>query len=143
MTKRMLLLVSTAVLLVIAAVAIPAPRDAEPGLNIIFDMVKKYNQSIAKEFFVEDVSHLAEGINKCQDKFFCKVLEILRKHLDPKKDEGALVKALRENYKKNVTCPEVLKNVTPTGISRPLPDLMNTLIKCIQFRNLNKTTPNP
>lgn len=48
MTKRMLLLVSTAVLLVIAAVAIPAPRDAEPGLNIIFDMVKKYNQSIAK-----------------------------------------------------------------------------------------------
>lgn len=48
MTMRMLLLVSTTVLLVISAVAKPAPKDAEPGLNIIFDMINKFNHSIAK-----------------------------------------------------------------------------------------------
>ncbi|TMS14309.1 uncharacterized protein LOC113744351 [Larimichthys crocea] len=140
----MLLLVSTLVLLVNPALTNPLHQQKSPNnLNHIFDLAENYNKSLAQAFFVEDVSHLAEGKNKCDDKFFCKVHDILnkfgKKHniIDKKKEEG-LVRNLEAYVDgRNINCTELLKDMVPSREERPIPVLIGHLMRCIQNRNLN------
>lgn len=138
----MLLLLPAVVLLGSLTVANPTHPKLNTNLKNIIDNAERYNESFTKEFFVEDVSHLAEGENRCQDAFFCKVKKILADHknLTVRNDVAIvrLVKNLEEYIKgKNKNCPELLKGVTSTGVSKPIPDLVGYLIKCIKSRNLN------
>ncbi|KAG7220083.1 hypothetical protein INR49_008977 [Caranx melampygus] len=109
------------------------------NLRRIIELVGKYNESLSKEFFVEDVQPLYEA--GCGDKFFCKVHEVLLKHenITKRKDEMGLLKNLREfnNRHRNTSCEELLKDVQPTGIEIQIPKVIELLSKCIKQRNWN------
>uniref|UniRef100_A0AAQ6IEC8 Interleukin 4/13A n=1 Tax=Anabas testudineus TaxID=64144 RepID=A0AAQ6IEC8_ANATE len=138
MKTTMLLLVSALSLLVIPAIASPTHSKPDANLNIIIHLAEKYNESLTKEFFVDDVRPLVEA--GCEDKFFCKVYEIL--HERPE-HAGKLVNNLRVFIEqKNINCTESLKDVTPTGVSIQLPELMRHLITCSQRRNFTKGKKN-
>ncbi|XP_076607455.1 uncharacterized protein LOC143333293 [Chaetodon auriga] len=140
MKMRMLLLVPAVVLLVSLAAASPTHHRMDDNLKRTFDLAHKYNESLTEEFFVEDVSHLAVGRNKCEDKFFCKVYDILHKHehFGKKNEEEQLVRNMKIFIDgRNPSCTELLKDLTPTRVKKPIPDLMRYLIQCIQSRNFN------
>ncbi|XP_078028678.1 uncharacterized protein LOC144464711 [Epinephelus lanceolatus] len=143
----MLLLVSAAALLVNLAAASPPHRKLEDNLNSIIDLAEKYNETLVKEFFVEDVSHLVEA--GCQDNFFCKVYDVLHKHEHfGKRKEGKEEKELVRNLKifldgSNSNCTELLKEVTSKGESRPIPALVENLTACIRQRNLTRAKKIP
>ncbi|KAK2882122.1 hypothetical protein Q8A73_022632 [Channa argus] len=106
-------------------------REAKPGiqnLKHIIDLAEKYNQSLTWEFFVDDVSHLVDA--GCEHEFFCKVHDILHKR---GKHFEELVRNLDAFFNpRNVNCTVILKNVTTTGVSIQLPELMRHLIICIR-----------
>nr|BCK59659.1 interleukin 4/13 [Seriola quinqueradiata] len=132
MKMMMLLLVSALALLVSPAVTSPTHHN----LKRIMDLAEKYNESLTREFFVEDVQNLFD--TGCGDMFFCKVHDILLKHenITKRKDEGELVRNLNVFIsRKNVNCTELLKDVTPTGNQIQIPRLMELLTKCIKQRN--------
>lgn len=135
--NMMLMLVSAVALLVNLAVANPTPHKPEDNLNHIIDLAEKYNETLAREFFVEDVSHLVEA--GCRDKFFCKVYDILHKHehFGKRKEENELVRNLKVFLDGgNSNCTELLKEETSRGESRPIPSLVENLTTCIRQRNL-------
>ncbi|KAL7389436.1 hypothetical protein ABVT39_003856 [Epinephelus coioides] len=140
----MLLLVSAVALLVNLAAANPTHRKLEDNLNSIIDLAEKYNETLVKEFFVEDVSHLVEV--GCQDKFFCKVHDVLHKHehFGKRKEEWELVRNLKIFLDgSNSNCTELLKEVTSKGESRPIPALVDNLTACIRQRNLTRAKKIP
>lgn len=133
---RMLLLISAVVLLSSPSIAAPHHKP-EDNLNHLLDLADKYNTTLTQEYFVEDVSQLAEGRNMCEDKFFCKVYEILHKG-QQRKEEKEIVRNLERITKgKNLNCTQLLQNVTPSPCSKPIPELLGHLKHCIQHRNLN------
>ncbi|XP_051257672.1 uncharacterized protein LOC127364299 [Dicentrarchus labrax] len=143
MKMGMLLLVSALVLLsaVSPTIASPSPHHHK-NLNIVFDMAQKYNESLSRMYFVEDVSSLADGANKCQDKFFCKVYMILREHeeLINRSEERGLVKNLKKFVDGiNANCTELLKDVVPSDVTKPIPSLLEHLTRCIQSLNMRRS----
>lgn len=135
---NLLMVVFAVALLVSPAVASPTHHKPEDNLNRIIDLAEKYNETLTKEFFVEDVSHLVEG--GCEDKFFCKVYDILHEHehFGKRKEEKELMRNLKIFLNgRNSNCTELLKEVTSTGSSRPIPKLVEHLMTCIRQRNLS------
>lgn len=136
----MLVLLPTVVLLIGLTDANSTRRHSNENLNNIIDNAEKYNESFSREYFVEDVSHLAEGENKCKNVFFCKVHKILADHknLTARHEEDVILGNLEVYIKQHIkNCPQLLKSVTPTGISKPIPDLVGYLEKCIRSKNFN------
>uniref|UniRef100_A0A3B5AQQ8 Uncharacterized protein n=1 Tax=Stegastes partitus TaxID=144197 RepID=A0A3B5AQQ8_9TELE len=133
------LLVSVAALLDGSPVTAPAH---DLNLNHIIDLAVKYNQSLAKDYFVEDVQPLQEA--GCKDAFFCKVHDILHSHDKFGKSNEAekkLVKNLERYIKdKKMNCEVILKTVEKSNVTRPIPDLLGRLTACIQRKNLNGDT---
>ncbi|KAK2828150.1 hypothetical protein Q5P01_019184 [Channa striata] len=142
MKVTVLLLVSALSLLVVAAFPSPTQhkatmkrRDAvkagSPNLKRIIDLAEKYNESLIKEFFVDDVSPLVDA--GCGPTFFCKVHDILHQRVTHFED---LVRNLEVYFRpRDVNCTVLLKDVTSTGVSIQLPELMRHLITCSQQTN--------
>ncbi|CAK6957290.1 interleukin 4/13 [Scomber scombrus] len=132
----MMLLLISAVALLVSPAAVQPNHRPENNLNPIIDLVEKYNESVSKELFVEDVSHLAGGSGKCRDKFFCKVREILHSR-KREEEEVKIVRNLDVYIKEqNFKCGEVLNGMNSTGITIPLPKLLDHLAQCSRHRNL-------
>uniref|UniRef100_A0A8D0AUE1 Uncharacterized protein n=1 Tax=Sander lucioperca TaxID=283035 RepID=A0A8D0AUE1_SANLU len=134
MEVMMFLMVSAVALLVGPAVASPTPH-IENGKSII-DLVVKYNESLSREYFVEEV---VKG--ECGAWFFCKVHKILHghQHYGNMSEEKQLVKNLKQyidSIPKIGNCTELLKEGTPTGNTTPIPKLLENLTECIKQRNL-------
>lgn len=122
----------------------PPHHKTEHNLNHIIDLAKHYKKSLTKEIFVEDVSDLTEGSDRCGNKFFCKVHEILENHANkprhPHKNdtETALLKNLSIYINStNVDCTKTLAQVTPSEQTKPLPVLVGLLSDCCKHKNLN------
>lgn len=135
----MLLLISTVAMLASPAISSPTHLKSDVNLNNMIDLAKNYSKSVREVFFVEDVSHLVEA--GCEDTFFCKVYDILNKHEHFKNTMGMLEKKLVRNLKifidsKIQNCTELLEGVAKTGISKPIPKLLESLTKCIQRKNI-------
>ncbi|XP_040908011.1 uncharacterized protein LOC121191025 [Toxotes jaculatrix] len=136
MEMTILLLVSTVALLGNQAVASPAPHNV--NLNHIIDLAEKYNESLSKEFCVEDVRDLYES--GCDDTFFCKVHDILHKHeATVKHNQKEVIVRNLKNYLngRNANCAELLKEVTPRGVESLLFKLLEYLKQCIQRIDFN------
>lgn len=143
MKAVMLLLVAVVGMLLSPSFAKPHPMP-EHNLYHIIDLAKKYNDSLTKKTFVEDVSDLTDGSNRCGTKFFCKVHEILENHAKKyghphkKNAEMELVMNLSVYINStNMNCNETLKQVTPSDQTKPLPVLVGFLEKCCKHKNLN------
>ncbi|TDH05219.1 hypothetical protein EPR50_G00139580 [Perca flavescens] len=135
MKVTMFLMVSAVALLVGPAVANPTPHLNENGKSVI-DLVDKYNESLSREYFVDEV---VKG--DCGALFFCKVHHILHHHqlYGNMTEEKQLVRNLKQyidSIPKMGNCKELLKDGTNTGIKKPIPNLLKNLTECIQQRNL-------
>lgn len=138
MKKMIFLLVSAVVLLLSSAVPSPTPHKPKghPNLNSIVDLVTKYNTSLVE--FVDDVSLLVDA--GCENKFFCKVHDILHGRFGKRKmeeDEKEIVNNLKkfiDGTKAN--CAVLLKDETSANSCKTIPQLLNYLVKCIRKRNL-------
>lgn len=123
------------------AVTRPAQITANINLNEIINDAESYNRSLTKDY-VDDVSHLAAGRNGCQDVFFCKVYDILHKHkhFGRSKEEKKLVANLKQfTHGFNEKCEDLIKKVTPNGVTIPVPTLLTHLVNCSRNRNFNGT----
>ncbi|CAJ1063554.1 interleukin-13 [Xyrichtys novacula] len=114
------------------------------NLQRIIDLAKKINESPSKDIFVEDVSRLAEGSDRCGDKFFCQVEKILEKHVKnhghPRKRhaETEILKNLNIYINSsNVNCNKTLENVTSSEEIKKVPQLVGFLSGCAQHKILN------
>ncbi|KAM8741651.1 interleukin-13 [Acanthopagrus schlegelii] len=141
MTMRTLLLVSAAVLL--AGLVHGGTIRLNENLKSIFDLAEKFNETFNQAYFVEDVGILAQGSNRCEDKFFCKVHDILHKHEHfakgkEAKEEKDLVRNLDVYIRdRHANCTELLMNVTPSNDTKPIPVLVGHLTSCIRHKNLH------
>ncbi|XP_078787153.1 uncharacterized protein LOC144983757 [Oryzias latipes] len=110
----------------------------QPNLKDIINEIPKLNESIHKEYFVEDVQDLADN---CMDDFFCKVLHILKNHQHFSKadqqQEHKIVKNLLQ-FTKNMKCEEKPKK--ESGVKTAITVLLENLKKCSQHRNTFQTT---
>uniref|UniRef100_A0A3Q3GJA0 Interleukin n=1 Tax=Labrus bergylta TaxID=56723 RepID=A0A3Q3GJA0_9LABR len=130
--KTMMLLVLPALYLLVYSLII--------FLHILFETNLKHLIPfyVVQKLFVEDVSLLAEGKEPCGNKFFCKVHQILEKHEKIKKDIHFVhVLETYINETLNVNCMETLKNVTTSVENKSMSVLLENLLKCCQYRNLN------
>lgn len=138
MTMRTLLLVSAAVLL--AGLVRGGTVRLNENLNSIIELAQKFNKTFNQAYFVEDVGTLAEGSNRCGDKFFCKVHDILHKHehFAKGKEEKDLVRNLDVYIRdRHTNCTALLMNVTPSNDTKPIPDLVEHLTSCSRKMNLH------
>ncbi|KAL7389942.1 hypothetical protein ABVT39_012285 [Epinephelus coioides] len=140
---KMLLLVSAVALLIKLAAASPLHTTESEVIretpNRMYDLAKKCSASLSREFFAEDVSHLAEGSNKCGDKFFCKVHHILHNYGQDfcnGRHTEEIVRTLKVyNNDRNVTCEKTPGRMTNrVGLSK----LFEHLMYCVQHRNTNE-----
>lgn len=133
----MLLLISTVAMLASPAISSPTHLRPDVNLNNIIDLTGNYSKSVREVFFVEDVSHLVDA--GCEDTFFCKVYDILNKHEHFKNtmEKKKLVRNLKIFIDSKIqNCTELLEGVAKTGISKPIPELLESLTKCIQRKNI-------
>uniref|UniRef100_A0A671UXJ4 Uncharacterized protein n=1 Tax=Sparus aurata TaxID=8175 RepID=A0A671UXJ4_SPAAU len=140
---RTLLLVSAAVLLAGVVAASTLPPSLNKNLKSIIDLAEEFNRTFSQAYFVEDVGHLAQGRNRCGDKFFCKVHDILHKHEHfakgkEQKEEKDIVRNLDVYIRdRNANCAALLRNVTSTNVTKPIPELVKHLTDCIRSRNIH------
>uniref|UniRef100_A0A3B3XLU8 Uncharacterized protein n=1 Tax=Poecilia mexicana TaxID=48701 RepID=A0A3B3XLU8_9TELE len=135
MVMAILLLVCAVVQLVIPAPS-ASPDATHISLNHIMMEAGKCEDIFTKELFVEDVQDLVD--DGCKDVFFCKVHMILSKHekSEPKKNEQSLVRYLGTYINNtNIDCPEVLKTVKNSTVTRPITALLKNIVKCSKKKN--------
>ncbi|XP_051257355.1 uncharacterized protein LOC127364149 [Dicentrarchus labrax] len=140
MKMKMLLLVSAVALLVNSAAVSARPHNVTQQ-NLIFDLVEKCIES-RSQTFVDDVSHLAKGSRKCEDRFFCKVHDVLRNTKDVCKEEDrkVLVETLHAyNTGRNVQCENTLQGMTSTGIEIEVSSFLEHVKRCVRHRNFHGT----
>uniref|UniRef100_A0A671UWI6 Interleukin 4/13A n=1 Tax=Sparus aurata TaxID=8175 RepID=A0A671UWI6_SPAAU len=135
---KMLLLVS-AVALLVSAAHIQASEGNRIKLNAIYDQADKCKKSLTEDIFVESVSNLTQGRDRCGDKFFCKVQQILlNKQEDFCGNKMVLVRTMRE-FNRNVQCENKLQGVT-SNVEVQLSKLLTHVITCIRHRNFYGTS---
>nr|AXL14381.1 Interleukin 4/13 a [Sparus aurata] len=139
---KMLLLVS-AVALLVSLAHIQASEGNWIKLNAIYDQADKCKKSLTEDIFVESVSNLTQGRDRCGDKFFCKVQQILlNKQEDFCGNKMVLVRTVKEfnrNVRAGVQCENKLQGVT-SNVEVQLSRLLTHVITCIRHRNLYGTS---
>uniref|UniRef100_A0A4W6EZX3 Uncharacterized protein n=1 Tax=Lates calcarifer TaxID=8187 RepID=A0A4W6EZX3_LATCA len=142
MQMRILVLVSAVALLASPAV-VSLHNIHKPNVrrNLIraFELAGHCNASRTKqELFVEDVSHLAKCKNHCENKFFCKVQEILDKHQNVCEItvQETLTRTLKMyNIDRNVNCTLTLQGNKEAAFYTKLPMFFESVIHYLQIKN--------
>uniref|UniRef100_A0A3Q1IBF8 Uncharacterized protein n=1 Tax=Anabas testudineus TaxID=64144 RepID=A0A3Q1IBF8_ANATE len=147
--RILLLLCAAAVLLHPAVVRCDRFKsDVRRNLNHVCDLAKRFYKNthsghscyVLQRIFVEDVSHLTQGRNNCEDKFFCKVQDILANQKYFCSTNETLVRNLETyNNHRNVNCTETMEGMNTTGDEITVSMLLKHLINCIRLRNFRGT----
>uniref|UniRef100_A0A3B3UJS9 Interleukin-4 n=1 Tax=Poecilia latipinna TaxID=48699 RepID=A0A3B3UJS9_9TELE len=126
-----------AILLLVCAVVqlvIPAPSASPDATHISLNHIMM-EAGKCEDIFTR-VSFLF--LVFLSDVFFCKVHMILSKHekSEPKKNEQSLVRYLGTYINNtNIDCPEVLKTVKNSTVTRPITALLKNIVKCSKKKN--------
>uniref|UniRef100_A0A8C2Z9E4 Uncharacterized protein n=1 Tax=Cyclopterus lumpus TaxID=8103 RepID=A0A8C2Z9E4_CYCLU len=139
MKTFMFVLVSAVALLFTSALA--RPTEENHNLKEIIDLAERYNKSLQRDSFVENVLGLAEA--GCNNKFLCKVHDILEKHdnFTKRRNQEKIVRNLKyyiDGTKDN--CTELLKNEPAPVRWTTVPDLLECLVKCVRMINYERVT---